>query len=329
MTLLMYAGCVPSSAVRKIVLVVSLLFGASSHADPGALCDGGATLTPGKSLIGTDLRAPQRPVEQQAELLLDLEVAKHTMALAPQRKDSYLWLGRRYAYLDRYKEAVEVFSNGLERFPDSYRLLRFRGRKYVRLRQFDLGIADYLRAAALAAGQDDVLEPDGIINPRHQFIGSYQSNIHYYLAQAYWAKGRYQDAWLQMVVSSSFPLAQNPDRLVSTVYWQYLALRRMGRDEEAMVLARNVPGQLNLLENHGYYRAVLFFSGRLSAAKLLDAPDANMRFAHAMWLDFEGDRAASLAALKILIEEAPNGYWPAETEYLRMRGARLCADVLR
>lgn len=276
---------------------------------------------PGKSLLGTELRAPARSAAKQAELLLDLEIALQTMALAPEREDSYLWLGRRYAYLGRYQDAVDVFTRGLERFPDSYRLLRFRGRKFMRLRQFDAGIADYRRAAALAAGQEDVFEPDGIINRRHQFIGSYQSNIHYYLAQAYWAKGRYQDAWLQMTVASSFPLARNPDRLASTVYWQYLALRRMGRDEEALTLARNVPEGLELLENHGYYQAVLFFSGRLSAEGLLARPDANMRFAHAMWLDFEGDRTASLAALERLVRDTPDGYWPAETEYLRMRCA--------
>lgn len=313
----------PASMRLVLLTAVAMLCGPGSAA--ASPCGAAPVAVPGKSLLGTDLRAPERSAGKQAELLLDLEIARRTMALAPEREDSYLWLGRRYAYLDRYREAIEVFTRGLDRFPDSYRLLRFRGRKYMRLRQFDAGIADYRRAAALAAGQEDVFEPDGIINSRHQFIGSYQANIHYYLAQAYWAKGRYQDAWLQMAVSSSFPLARNPDRLASTVYWQYLALRRMGRDEEALILARNVPAGLQLLENHGYYRAVLFFSGRLAAADLLARPDANVRFAYAMWLDFEGDRAASLAALERLVRETPNGYWPAETEYLRMRAPGACA----
>lgn len=59
------------------------------------------------------------------------------MAVAPEREDSYIWLGRRLGYLTRWSEAIEVFGQGLERFPDSYKLLRYRGRHYARTRQFE------------------------------------------------------------------------------------------------------------------------------------------------------------------------------------------------
>lgn len=101
----------------------------------------------------------------------------------------------------------------------------------------------------------------------------------------------------------------------------YMALRRMGRHAEAQLLAAQVPEALDLLENHGYHKAVLFFSGRLSAEALLAKPDGNMRFAHAMALEFNGDRPASQAALRRLVEDTSSGYWPAETELLRMDSA--------
>lgn len=100
--------------------------------------------------------------------------------------------------------------------------------------------------------------------------------------------------------------------------------RRCGNAEEAEDLAQDVaqvPEALDLLENHGYHKAVLFFSGRLSAEALLAKPDGNMRFAHAMALEFNGDRPASQAALRRLVEDTPSGYWPAETELLRMDSA--------
>ncbi|MCC5862164.1 MAG: hypothetical protein JJT93_09675, partial [Gammaproteobacteria bacterium] len=60
-----------------------------------------------------------------------------------------IWLGRRLAYLQRYEEAVAVFSAGLTRFPESYRLLRHRGHRHITLRDFDAASEDFQRAYAL------------------------------------------------------------------------------------------------------------------------------------------------------------------------------------
>ncbi len=77
-------------------------------------------------------------------------------------KDSFIWLGRRLGCLARFPEAIDVFSGGLEMFPDSYKLFRYRGRHRARNREFEGAIADYRRAAELIEGQPDTFEPDGI-----------------------------------------------------------------------------------------------------------------------------------------------------------------------
>lgn len=277
-----------------------------------------STPIPGHTLLGTPLRAPQRTADSQATLEQDLRIAEASLRVAPEREDSALWVARRLGYLDRNDEAINVLDAALSRFPGSYKLLRFRGQFKVRERRFDAAISDYRRGIELAADHADIYEPDGIINPRNEFIGSYRSNLHYYLAQAYWATGRYQDTLLQMLLANAHPLSHNDDRRVSSAYWQYLALKRMGRDDEAATLAAAVPGDLDLLENHGYHKAMLYFSGRLTSDELLANPDANMRFAHAMALDFTGNRTESLTALRQLVDDIATGYWPAETEILRM-----------
>ena len=76
----------------------------------------------------------------------DLEIAKAVMEVAPEREDSYIWLGRRYGYLTRWPEAIDVFTQGLELFPDSYKLLRFRGRHGARNGEIELAIEDYVSA---------------------------------------------------------------------------------------------------------------------------------------------------------------------------------------
>src|SRR5690606_40440925 len=89
------------------------------------------------------LRDPDWPESTRAYLEKDVESARAVLAIAPEREDSWIWLGRRLAYLNRFDEAIDVFTRGLERFPDSYRLLRFRGRKLARTRRFEAALSDY------------------------------------------------------------------------------------------------------------------------------------------------------------------------------------------
>ncbi|MGI9260552.1 MAG: hypothetical protein ACR2QR_00880, partial [Woeseiaceae bacterium] len=140
-----------------------------------------------ETLIGTPITEPGWSAATKARLEKDLEIARAVMEIAPEREDSYIWLGRRLGYLARNGEAVDVFTDGLRQFPDSYKLLRFRGRHLARNRQFERAIADYRRAAELVEGIQDSYEPDGIINARHQYLGSYRSNVHYYLGQTSWS----------------------------------------------------------------------------------------------------------------------------------------------
>jgi len=268
------------------------------------------------SLIGTVLREPDWRPETKARLERDLEIAQAVMSVAPEREDSYIWLGRRLGYLVRYQEAVDVFTEGLERFPDSYKLLRFRGRHLARSREFDRAIADYRRAAELVENVQDSYEPDGIINARHQYLGSYRANIHYYLGQTSWAVGDYESTLRGMERSSTEPLVQHNDRLVATSYWRYLALRKLDQHDAAVRLVAEIPDDLELLENHTYYDGVLFFKGTLTEQELLPRADSIAKFAIAMDHHFEGDHSVADTMLREIVESSAQGFWPAESELL-------------
>lgn len=294
-----------------------LFFLAAASMIPGGLliADGDdSNVASGLSLIGTPLRTPDWSETTRARLEKDLEIARAVMEIAPEREDSHIWLGRRLGYLTRYREAVEVFSRGLEQFPDSYKLLRFRGRHRARSREFDRAIADYTRAATLVENIQDSYEPDGIINARHQYLGSYRANIHYYLGQTSWAVGEYQAVLDGMQRSSSEPLVQHDDRRVATSYWRYLALRKLGRHEEAARLVSGIPADLDLVENHTYYDGVLFFNGTYTETELLPRADSIAKFAIAMNHHFAGDQAKAQRMWREIIESSSQGFWPAETE---------------
>ena len=275
--------------------------------------------TVSETLIGTPITAPAWSAETRATLEKDLVIAEAVMAVAPEREDSYIWLGRRLGYLARYGEAIDVFTAGLERFPDSYKLLRFRGRHLARNREFERAIADYRRAAVLVEGRQDSYEPDGIINARHQYLGSYRSNIHYYLGQTSWAVGDYQATLDGMTRAAAEPLVQHDDRRVATGFWQYLALRKLGRHDEAQAVVDAIPEDLELVENFDYYDGIRFFKGTLGEASIQEDGGLNATFGVAMVHLIEGRAERAAEMLTDLVTGSAQGYWPAETELLQLR----------
>jgi len=271
-----------------------------------------------ETLIGTPISDPAWTEETRARLEKDLEIAEAVMEIAPEREDSYIWLGRRLGYLARNGEAVDVFTKGLEQFPDSYKLLRFRGRHLARNRAFERAIADYKRAAELVEYIQDSYEPDGIINARHQYLGSYRSNIHYYLGQTSWAIGDYQATLDGMTRAASEPLVQHDDRRVATGFWQYLSLRKLGRHDEAAAVVAEIPEGLELVENFDYYDGVLFFKSVLSQDELVPRAGLNATFGIAMVNLIEGRTEQATAMLRKLVADSSQGYWPAESELLQL-----------
>jgi len=274
-----------------------------------------------QSLIGTPLRNPAWSADTLAGLEQDVAIARAAMDIAPDREASYIWLGRRLAYLNRFDEAIDVFTSGLVKFPDSYKLLRFRGRKLARSRQFDAALADYARGIALVESVQDSYEPDGIANARNQFLGSYRSNLHYYHAQTSWAVGDYATTLAGMERSAREPLVQNADHQIAIRYWRYLALRKLGRHDEAALAVRDTPAGLELLENDSYYDGVRYLQGTLSEAGVLSKHDPVSSFAVAMRRLFDGDTAGADTLLETIIVDSPQGFWPAETELLALRAS--------
>lgn len=302
----------PECDMRRLISLAILFCVTTSG---GAMAEETVTET----LIGTPITEPAWSAATRARLEKDLEIARAVMEVAPEREDSHIWLGRRLGYLARNGEAVDVFTAGLEQFPDSYKLLRFRGRHLARNRQFERAIADYQRAAQLVEGIQDSYEPDGIINARHQYLGSYRSNIHYYLGQTSWAVGDYQATLDGMTRAAAEPLVAHDDRRVATGYWQYLALRKLGRHDEAKAVVGAIPEGLELVENHDYYDGIRFFKGTLGEEELLPRAGLNAKFAVAMVHLIEGRADKAETMLQDLVAGSSQGYWPAETELLQLR----------
>ncbi len=233
----------------------------------------------------------------------------------PTDEQAIIWLGRRLAYLHRYDEAIKVYTDGLSHHPDSPRLLRHRGHRYITLRNFAAAERDLARAVELVRDAPDEVEPDGQPNAAGIPTSTLQSNIYYHLGLARYLSGDFERA-LDAYRDCQRVSRINHDMMVATAYWHYLTLRRLGRNDEATALLAPITPDMKIIENHDYHRLLLMFKGettpddirRASAATPGSVAHATIAYGLAMRHDFAGDATAAVADLRTAIS---GDMWPA------------------
>jgi tetratricopeptide (TPR) repeat protein len=276
------------------------------------------------SLLGVPLHAIRDTAGVMAR-------ADAELAADPDNVTRVINAGIARATARRFNSAIEMFTRGIERFPDEARLYRFRGHRYLSLRRFDDAVRDLERAVALDSTNYDI---------------SYQLALAYYLTQ------RYADA--VGVIDRCMAIAENPkwqaveearvnpiwyrscmslktdhDGRVAMLDWQYRSLRRAGKHADARRLARAIREGWTVDENAPYYRALLFYRGIRDETSTLDSLAAAGGLAFvtgaygvANWHLMEGDTARA----RTLFERIVSGdQWPAfgfigaEVDLARMR----------
>lgn len=269
---------------------------------------------------GNKFREIKYSPEVQAMLEKDLEIAKAVMAVAPEREDSYSWLGRRYGYLGDFPKAIEVFSEGLKKFPDSYKLYRYRGRHLARNYQFDQAISDYRNAVRLIKDKPDTYEPNGIANALDLTISTFKQNIPYYLAQTSMATGDYETVLSGMDEAINVPVPfAYMEELIPVSMWKYLALRKLGRHAEAEAVIAPIPDEYDLIENDTYHNAVNYLKGLYTRDEFLKTADGLGKYVIAMKDHFEGDNESAAKLWTEITNASPRGYWPAEVELMMLK----------
>lgn len=251
---------ITARGIRGVPWLLALTVPVGCSAPDSALLEAGRAphSTIVRSLSGQRLEAPQIPDDRRAALEADLAAAKAALAADPQSEEAHIWYGRRLAYLYRYQESIEAFTAGLRVHPRSYRLLRHRGHRYITTRQFALAERDLRRAAELAAGTADAVEPDGAPNAAGVPRSTDHTNIWYHLALVQYLRGDLPAAersWARCVELSRI----NDDMLVASIYWHYLTLRRLGREVEARAALESVHEEMEILENGTYHLLLMEF----------------------------------------------------------------------
>jgi len=251
------------------------------------------------SLLGKPLHAP----EPSAEALRNLEDARAVYRQAPGDAEAIIWLGRRIAYTGDYRGAIEMFAEGIRKYPEDARFYRHRGHRYISVREIDRAIADLERAAELIEGTDNEVEPDGLPNGLGIPVSTLHGNIWYHLGLAYYLKHDWQRALA--AYDRAFASGDNDDNRVSTTHWRYMILRRMGRDDEAHAVLEAISTDMEVIENFGYYDLCLFYKGEKAFDALLAANEdtpggAAVGYGLANWLMVNGEMERARAMLEKL-----------------------------
>ena len=266
------------------------------------------------SFLGDTLRGFPLPEATRARYERQLAEARAAYDRAPTNPDSIIWLGRRLAYLGRIREAIGVYTRGLEIHPEDPWLYRHRGHRYITVRRLDDAIRDFEKARQLVRGKPDVVEPDGQPNPRNQPIGTLQSNIMYHLGLAYYLKGDFARA--ASIYRIEMDSADNDDRRVSTAHWLYMALRRLGRTAEAESVLDGIRPVMNVIENDTYHHLLLMYKGLRSADSILaptptgelSVTDATAAYGIANWHFYNGRTDQARALFRRIVA---GGQWGA------------------
>ena len=286
------------------------------------------------SLLGKNLDPRVLPAAARERDEADLAGAKRALDNAPTDADSIIWYGRRLGYLERYQDAIAAFSDGIAKHPNDSRLYRFRGHRYITVREFDKAIADLGKAAELIKGQPNEPEPDGAPNAHGIPTSTKHGNIFYHLALAHYLKGDYPQslaAW-----DEAYRIATNDDSRVSVNDWRYMTLRRLGRHEDAEKLLEQVNRDMKVLENTAYFRRMLMYKGEISPDSLLAQGETDalqyvtQGYGVGNWFLANGD---SVKAFDIFEKVLDSGYWAAfgfiaaEADVVRRQGRLRTADL--
>jgi tetratricopeptide (TPR) repeat protein len=279
------------------------------------------------SLLGKPLYATPPTGETLARLTKNLDEARARYRKTPFDTDAILWVGRRLGYLSRFREAIEMFSKGIQIEPENPRLYRHRGHRYISTRQLDRAVADLTRASKLIAGRPDEIEPDGQPNKLNQPRSTLHFNVWYHLGLAHYLKGDFKkarDAYLEcMKVSRS-----NDDLLAATSDWLYMTYRRLGDEKAAKAVLEPIREKMDIVENDSYHVRLLMYQGLRKPESVLDPAGADdlkivtQGYGVGNWYLYTGDRAKAREAFEKVVagkQWAAFGYIAAEADLARWR----------
>lgn len=300
--LLLASGCTPEEPTR---------------AEPAAAPQREAPETPASDVRpteGTSFRGGplyRNPVAEDRLAELDGQIAP-LESKSSLTEDEYIALGRLYIASNRFRDAIDLYTRGLEEFPQSFRLRRHRGHRYINVRELDKAIADLREAVDLIGTEHaDALE----FNAGGEATATYEHWVWYHIGLYHYLNEEWTEA--AAAYRRCVDTATNNGVLVGATDWLYNAYMKAGMRDEAAAALEKIPPDLDTNRDHPYFKRVMVYKGVLDPSEIIDVDkpaadwtgfDITAGYGIGNWYRFNGDAdTADMIHGKIL--ETP--YWNA------------------
>ena len=201
------------------------------------------------------------------------------------------------------REAIATFTRGLEIEPNNALLLRWRGHRYLSVREFDRAFADLTRGAA---------------------IDSTIYGIWYHLGIVQYVRGDFASAAASFAKAQ--PIAPDAGELAGSTDWLWMSLSRAGRGVDAKAMLDRRPDSKPV--SNAYTRRLQLYRGEIGADAVVTPADtddvqvATLAYGLGNWYLTRGDK---VQARRWFEKSIQSGGWPgfgfivSEVELQRLR----------
>lgn len=229
--------------------------------------------------------------------------AQQALAADPGNLDLVLRLGAAQSGARQFREAIATYSRGLVDHPRAAMLYRWRGHRYLSVREFNRATADLIRGLQLDSTNYGVLYHLGIL----RFAGGDFAGA--------------ADAFIR-----AQPRAPDAAELAGSTDWLWMSLQRAGRAAEARAMLERRPDSLPV--NNAYRQRLKLYRGEIQPDAVLTPADtsdvaiATLAYGLGNWYLSRGDTATARNWFQRSIQ---SGGWPAfgfilsEIELSRLR----------
>jgi len=217
--------------------------------------------------------------------------AESALARGPRDVDRIIQLGLAQAAVRQYREAIETYTRGLAVAPDNALLYRYRGHRYISVRELDRALADLEHGSRLDSTNYD---------------------IWYHLGVAHYVRGEFGAA--ADAFRRAWRTAPNDNEVAGSSDWLWMSLSRAGRRAEAAAVLASLRDTLQVTSGLAYLKRLQLYRGRVRPDDLIGAADtadiqlATLTYGIGNWLLVSGDTAG---ARRYFARSIASGGWPA------------------
>ena len=214
--------------------------------------------------------------------------AQSALAADPRNVEKIIALGVAQSGVRQFREAIETFTRGLAIAPDNPMLYRWRGHRYLSVREFDRAYQDLTKGFSLDSLNYGILYHLGIVRfVRGDFAGA-------------------ADAFRR-----AQPLAPEGGELAGSTDWLWMSLSRAGRAAEAKAMLDRRPDSIAV--DNAYARRLKLYRGQIPVDSVITPADsadvqaATLAFGVGNWYLVRGDTARARSWFERSIR---SGGWP-------------------